>query len=254
MGYFTADSVQELSISTLEAITASSELQTVAKRLQQLHEKLYSQIKLHNLDLHTITPEVASVVSSSVSTVGHGGALCVAYLRQRTMAVTVERLMGREEVASVHKIDSHRHPVIEMRLGSDGLAVELILSPDAWWDQQNLVGKLTITRHRQEFHSLLRDLDRAYCMGFWRGTHLSDMHLMAHQFQHPRIMEEWMSTFDPGADWWRVGIWFDFDDDALSEAIIIDTLMQSIRALYSLYDYLCWTSDNNYREFYKKAT
>jgi hypothetical protein len=253
MGFFSADSVQELSISSLEAITASSQLQSVAKRLQQLHEKIYPQIKLNDMDLHITTSDVAAVMPSSVSTSEAGGALSLAYLRQRGAAATVERLMGREEVASVNKVDIHRHPVIEVRLGSDNLAVELIMSPDAWWDQQNLVGKLSITRHRQEFHSLLKDFNAPYCMGFWRGTHLSDMHLTAHQFQHPRIMEEWMSTFAPGADWWRIGIWFDYDEDALADDTITNTMLEVMHPLYNLYNYLGWTGDNNYREFYKKS-
>jgi hypothetical protein len=190
-------------------------------------------------------------VPYSVSIGGDGGALCVAYMRQRGQAVTVERLMGREEVASVHTIDTRRHPVIEIRLGSDGLALELIMSPDAWLDQQNLVGKLRVGRHRQEFYTLLKDLSSAYCMGFWHGTHLSDMHLTAYQFQHPRIMDEWMSTFQPGADWWRIGVWFAYEDEMLDEQQIVWTLLKEIKLLYALYENLAWTSDNNFREFFK---
>jgi hypothetical protein len=253
MGFFTPESVHELSISTMEAITASRELQLVMKRLQQLHEKLYAQIRLQNLDLHIITPEMAAVVPASVSMTGDGCALCVGYMRQRGQAVTVERLMGREEVASVHSIDTRRHPVIELRLGSEGLAIELILSPDAWWDQQNLVGKLRVGRHRQEFYTLLKDLSSAYRMGFWQGTHLSDMHLTAHQFQHPRIMDEWMSTFQPSADWWRLGVWYPYDAEAVDEQHIIATLIKEVKLLYALYGNLVWTSDNNFREFFKHA-
>ena len=90
----------------MEAITASRELQLVMKRLQQLHEKLYAQIRLQNLDLHIITPEIAAVIPASVSMTGDGCALCVGYMRQRGQAVTVERLMGREEVASQEAIRS----------------------------------------------------------------------------------------------------------------------------------------------------
>jgi hypothetical protein len=174
----------------------------------------------------------------------------VAYLRTKGEAVTVERLMGREEVANVNAIDAHRHPVIELRLSQDGLALELLLSPDAWWDQQNLLGKMTVARHRQDFYLMLRNFSSRYCMGFWNGTHLSEMHLTANQFQHPRIMEEWMSTFEPGADWWRLGIWYAYEDAALDESAIVQEMMKQIRLLYSVYDYIRWTSDNNYREFY----
>lgn len=251
MGFFSADNLNELNQVDAQAIFQSAGLQAAAQRLSQLHQRLYAQMRMYNLDLHLITPEQAAVVAASVSTVENGRALCVAYLRTRGQAVTVERLMGREEVASMHAVDAHRHPVIELRVTATALALELILSPDAWWDQQNLLGKLKVARHRQEFYLLLRDLTVAYRMGFWEGTHLSEMHLTAHQFQHPRIMDEWMSTFEPGADWWRVGIWYPFDDDGLQEGRIVDELVPHVRRLYAMYEHLRWTSDNNFREFYR---
>ena len=50
--------------------------------------------------------------------------------------------MGKESGAQTGDVDTYRHPVIELRLTPDQFAIELILSPYAWLDQQNLIGKL----------------------------------------------------------------------------------------------------------------
>jgi hypothetical protein len=252
MAYFSVENLEELNISNVEAIASSDRIQKASKNLQQLHEKIYAQVTSHNMDLHILTSAKSAVVPTSASAVKNGGTLSVAYLRQKATALTVERLMGREEVASINTLESHRHPVIEIRLGSENLALELILSPDAWWDQQNLKGKLSVARHRHEMYELLFKLADNFCMGFWRGAHLSEMHLTANQFQHPRIMDEWMSTFEPGADWWRMGVWYDYNDEALSEEKIVETLVNNMRPLYAIYGWLAWTGDNNFREFYQR--
>ena len=96
----------------------------------------------------------------------------------------------------------------------------------------------------------MRHFPADYCLGFWKGVHLSEMHLRAAHFQHPRIMDEWMSTFQVNADWFRIGIWYDFADEALYEDQIVSEIMQHIRMLYDLYEHVCWSNNNNFREFY----
>ena len=128
--------------------------------------------------------------------------------------------------------------------------VELLMAPDAWWDQQNLLGKLSVIRHKQDFYASLKNFGGNYRLGFWKGVHLSEMHLKAAHFQHIRIIDEWMSTFQANADWFRLGIWYDFDSEFLEEDHIVDELMKQIRLLYSLYMDIRWSSDNNFREFY----
>jgi hypothetical protein len=241
MSFFSQEAIQSFD-------SASSTLNPAREQLQVLHKSVYEQIRLNNIDLNLIHSESQSVQDDSVSDIKPPSVLSVVYLRTRGQAVQVERLMGREEVANLNTVEARRHPVIELRLSPENFAVELLLSPDAWWDQQNLMGKLTVPRYRQDFYALLQGFDSHYCMGFWRGTRLSEMHLSAKHFRHPRIMDEWLGTFQPSADWLRLGIWYALDDERL-QANAASEIARQIRSLYGIYQHIVWTSDNNFREF-----
>lgn len=226
-----------------------SSLDSLRADLHTLHTALQAQLRTHNLDLHLSTTRKLGLLRSAAD-IDEGRTLSIPYTRSQVDAITVERLMGREEVASPSTIDARRHPVIELRLTAEHFAVELILSPDAWWDQENLAGKLTINRYQQEFNALMQHFESEYRLGFWRGVHLSDMHLTAAQFQHPVIMREWMSTFDPSNDWFRLGIWHEWDDEALTADDFAAHVLHYIRDLYPIYTFMRWSSDNNFRDFY----
>lgn len=226
-------------------------MQPVWQRFHHLHEQIYAQLRTLNMDLHTIYPRQQAIQTSSVSCSRAGGVLCAGYSRTRNQMIAVERLMGREEVASLDTVELHRHPVIEIRLSKEGLVLELVLSRDAWWDQENLMGKVAIVRHRQEFYTLLRNFERHFRMGFWQGTHLSEMHLTAPYFYHTSIMGEWLSTFQPGSDWFRVGIWYPIDSERVQDAVLTDEIMRQLRPLYDFYEFIRWTSDNSFRDFYQ---
>jgi hypothetical protein len=233
----------------IDGLRDSSTLNPARNELQALHKAIYEQLRLNNIDLNLIHSETVTVQEDSVSDVKPRNVLSVVYLRTRGQAVQVERLMGREEVANINSVEARRHPVIELRLSPEHFTVELLLSPDAWWDQQNLMGKLMVQRYKQDFYGILQGFDSRYCMGFWRGTRLSEMHLSAKHFRHPRIMEEWISTFQPSADWFRLGTWYSLDEDTLEENAVAEIAKQ-IRSLYQLYQHILWTSDNNFREFF----
>lgn len=243
MGYFSHDDIQALNSKNV------SEKERLQKHFLALHKKVYDYIQNNNYDLNIINPNKSAVHNQTVSQQEPEDVLVVQYLRKRGQAVAIEKLMGREGVASVNNIIIKLHLIIELRLTSSGFAIELIASPDAWFDQQNLQGKLSVTRHRHEFYSTLMKLDEQYCMGFWQGAHLSDMHLSGKYFPHARILDEWMGTFHPNADWFRVGMWYDLDDEAIASDMIVKTLTTQIDHLYPLYQYFLWTSNNNFREF-----
>lgn len=243
MGYFSADDLHNL-----DKLNDAHE--TLRQRFHSLHKTVYKTLTDDEINLNLVVPDNRAVDMDSVSDIEVDETLTVGYLRQRGQAVTVERLMGREEVASINNLLPKLHPVVEMRLWQGGFVIELVLSPDAWWDQQNLKGKLTVARHKYELYNLLTELNEKYIMGFWQGTHLSDMHLKAQYFQHPRILDEWLSTFHPNADWFRIGIWYDIDDEDLAEARIVEEVTQQIHLLYEIYLYILWTSENNFRDFY----
>lgn len=225
----------------------------ITQSLVVLHQRVQSQLHVLNLDLYSINP-TDPVQTTSVSTPQNNRSLTIGFRRRPSEAVRVERLMGREELASRHNTEPRRHPVIEVRVQERWFVVELVLSPDAWWDQQNLLGKNSIERHHHTFHRLMRTLHKAYRLGFWRGCHLSELHLEGKYYAHEQILDEWMSTFEPNLDWFRLGMWIEhdklsgYDMDALTEKT-----MTHIRHLYPIYDYLLWSSDNNYREFFNAA-
>lgn len=251
MSFFAKSELVSLHEVKAEDAASSADIQSLQAKLASLHLTLYTQLRTYNLDLHLLDIH-KPVLWGSVAGLALKETLAVQYLRTKGQAVIVERLMGREEVASVQSVQAHRHPVIEMRLTPQHFTLELVISPDAWWDQQNLLGKLTLARHRQTFYSFLRSLTRLYRTGFWSGSHLSPMHLNGAQFQHPRIMEEWMSTFEPNSDWFRMGIWYELDHDLLTAELIEAETFKQLRKLYELYQFTLWTGDNNYREFHKK--
>lgn len=243
MGYFSDEDIQALATNDANA------KRQVQERFLALHQKIYAYIQNNDLDLHLIKPSQNAVHHETVSNHTDESTLVVQYLRKRGQAVNVERLMGREGIASANNIITRLHPVIEMRLSETGFAIELLMSPDAWFDQQNVKGKLSISRHRHDFYSTLMKLDEEYCMGFWQGVHLSEMHLSGKYFPHARILDEWMSTFHPNADWFRIGMWYDWDDATLSSQVLVEEIIKHLEDLYPLYQYFLWTSENNFREF-----
>lgn len=237
--------VQDVSAGDQEYIpTAENAMQ----KLAQLHDVVYPQLTNNDLDLYP-PHKNSHVVFESASTSTQRGLMALQYMRSHTQAVRIERLMGRDETTN-NGVESRRHPVIEIRLTPEYLAVELILSPYAWWDQQNLVGKLTIDRHQANFFNLLKKLDEETCIGFWRGVKLDEMHVKVGQLHRQHIWNEWVSTFDPGRDWFRVGRWYEPESEAISEANITNELITLIRGLHNLYADILWSSNNNYREFY----
>lgn len=251
MGFFTGIGLEELDQGSWKDQAERPVLRAAAEQLQMLHEQLAVHLRTQNLDLHLFVPDAHATQFSTVSDRVSENVLTIAYTRTRSQAVTVERLMGREEVASVNTVDVRRHPALELRLMQNAFVVELLLSPDAWWDQQNLVGKLSVDRHRHELYDILQTCTD-HTMGFWQGTRHSDFSLHSKYFKHDRIMDEWLSTFEPAADWFRLGIWYELDAEALSEDNIFDEVLTQLRTLHAIYQHLLWTSDNNFRDFYQR--
>lgn len=232
--------------------STNGDVRVAIEKLEALHERIQEEFAATHVELHVAKQHNSPVRDQSATTIKLGQSLVLQYLRSPSQAVMVERLMGREEIASVNNIDPRRHPVIELRISQTHFTIELVLSPNAWWDQQNLVGKLSVPRHRHSLYQLLQTLTPHYRMGFWQGTPLSDMHLTANQFQHPPVMDQWQSTFEANSDWWRVGIWYDLDDEALDEANLTETVLVHLNHLYPIYQHITWASDNNFRNFFEQ--
>lgn len=229
--------------------------QIVQEKMLTLHATLRRRMREANWDLHPNWTQPKILAFRSAARMGDTGmlssALALDYLRSKEQAQLVERLMGRDQPASATTCDIRRHPVIEVRITPEHLAVELVLSPAAWWDQRNLVGKLSIPRHREALRSLIQRMDGDTRFGFWNGIDLNDMHLTSRQLLRGTTLDEWMSTFGDGHDWLRVGVWYTPGHEALEESNIVGELVRRIGALYNLYTFALWTSNNNFQSFYR---
>ncbi len=243
MFYFTNDQ---------QVFPAIKDFQTVSQKLMELHTGILPRVRNHNLDLHPSWQKHSIVTRQSVATLANDESLVLSYYRSQEAAHKVERLMGKERVSIEGAVDTYCHPVIELRLTRDYFAIELIVSPKAWWDQTNLIGKLELPQHRAAFRNLLCELDADYRVGFWSGTHLDDMHLPVSALVNGRIVDDWMNTFCDGQDWLRIGKWYDLNDSALDGANILNIAFDGIKKLNNLYNFILWTSNNNFHEFYNK--
>ena len=250
MSFFTQQEHQVLN--QQQGVSSNSGLQHIYNKLYTLHENLHSRIRNYDLDLHPHWQKSAIISYRSAACTGDNATLVLPYFRSHEQAQMVERLMGRENQEWSGEATPYRHPVIELRVTPEHFAVELILSPFAWWDQQNFIGKLELPRHRQQFHALMSQLDPDYRLGFWDGIQLSDMHLTAWELRHTTVFEEWMQTFADGQDWLRIGKWYSpIETDANSEEITQEIFTQ-VKNLHNMYTFLLWTSNNNFHSFYEK--
>lgn len=230
-----------------------SSLEAAYSKLSNLHQALYNQIRSSYCDLHPHWKKSAVITQSSATTNNaHADVLTLSYFRAESAALMVENLMGIDPTQCDHSGEPYRHPVIELRLAPDYFAIELVLSPFAWWDQQNVIGKLEINEHRQALRRVISRMDGDYRFGFWGGVHFSDMHLTSWELSHTRVFDEWMGTFADGQDWLRFGMWYDPESEALSVDNIVPEAMQRINDLYQLYDFMLWSSNNNFHSFYEK--
>jgi hypothetical protein len=253
MTYFSyADHQATLSMQS-GGLPFGSDLERAYNRMLDLHRSLHPHLRKTGFELYP-DPEVPGGVSQkSAAVVFPADTLTLAYMRDTAEAATVEGIMGRDALTTSGSIESHRHPLIELRLTPQHFTVELVIGPDAWYDQQNFVGKLSIEQHRDSFFHLISGLSEEYCLGFWSGVHLSDMHLSIDKIPPQRIFFEYLDTFAANRDWLRIGCWYEPGDPRLDAVCIREELLGRIRDLYTLYDFALWTSNNNFHTFYAKA-
>ncbi len=231
---------------------ANVDFEGAYNKLLELHNAVYPRLRNHNLDLHPRWQKSSIITQESAAALEQSATLVLPYFRSREQAEMVERLMGKEQMTQPGGLDTYRHPVIELRLTPQAFAIELILSPYAWWDQQNFIGKLELPHHRATFRRLLMQMDADYCFGFWHGLDLCEMHLSNGELRRGKILDEWMDTFAEGQDWLRVGRWYEPEAVELERSAILNEVFETVKQLNSLYQFLLWTSNNNFQSFYEK--
>lgn len=221
-------------------------------KLRALHGSLHGRIRDHQWNLFPHWDTTALYSNRSASSAQPINGLTLTYLRSREQAATIERMTGREAVGSRYPMEGHRHPTVEIRLTPEHLAVELVVSPAAWWDQRNLIGKLTVPRHREALATLMSRMGGDFRLGFWEGSHLSDSHMTVRQMLRGGLLMDWLSTFGDGQDWLRVGVWYPVADTQVlptTDSILAEVFAR-MQALYQLYTFIVWTSNNNFHNFY----
>ena len=249
--YFTLEDSAALQLID-SASRLNPDVQVIYEKFYQLQHSINLRLRELSWDLHPHSDKTQLISSrSAASSDMHGVAL--RFCRSREQALAVERLMGREGEQWAGGAEKHRHPVIELRLTPSHFAVELIVSADAWLDQQNLVSKLAVPRHRQTLRGIIGQMPATACIGFWRGLELDDMHLTAGQLSRGLRLDDWLSTFQDGHDYLRAGLWYQPQDDALSVNTIVSEATRQIGALYRLYDFLLFSSNNDFRTFYART-
>jgi len=223
--------------------------QGVYDKMLELHNAIRDKVRLNDWDLHPHWQKSQAIFDVSAAAANEPeNALVVGYYRSQEQAQLVENLMGIEQ----DDVQPYRHPVIEVRIAPNYFAVELVLSPYAWWDQRNFIGKFELQRHRHTLREMIQSMSGDYRFGFWGGEDLHDMHLTTWQMLQGRVMDEWLDTFADGQDWLRFGVWYEPECTQLSEENIVHEVVQRIGDLYQIYDYLLWSSNNNYHDFYEK--
>ena len=251
--YFTQQDHASLALQSANTANGDNNRQLVYDKFVELHRALHVRLRDHNYDLHPKSMSAPVLVDGSVTGRCCGETLVLPYLRSREHVLAVERMMGRDRQTIKTDVEMSRHPVIELRLTPEHFSIELVVSPEAWLDQQNLVGKLGIQRHREAFRSLLQRTEGDFRVGFWGGNELSDMHLTTRQLSRGNNLQEWMSTFADGQDWLRMGVWYAPETPALDTHHILRELLDRMGALYRVYNFLLWTSNNDFLSFYGKG-
>ncbi len=249
MTYFTRQDHTALLEAKANMQDADVALQRLYRRFEDLHHVLYPKLRKHGVDLHVNLENNGEVTFSSCASPFSTELMTLTYSRSHNQAEIIESIMGREN----RPIETRCHPVIEVRITENTFAVELVMSPNARQDQQNFAGKLSIDSHRESFYKLLRDMKHEYYLGFWSGAHLEDVHLSTSQLPPARIMQQWLETFAAGRDWLRIGAWFTVEDDSLTQENFVNEVFQRVRELYNVYEFIAWTSNNNFQEFYKRT-
>jgi len=216
----------------------------------ELQKALARRVRELAWDLHPYWERPHMVVGRCAAAPGACASISLPFLRSKEQAIAIERMMGRDGVSAPSSVDWRRHPVIELRITPEHVAIELVLSPTAWWDQRNLVGKVSVARHRDTLQSILAQMGGDFRFGFWDGESLSDAHLTSRQLARSGALHELMSTFGDGQDWLRVGVWYAPEDARLSSGTLVGELGSRLAALYPLYAYLLWTSSNNFHSFH----
>ncbi len=223
--------------------------QRIRDKFLALHRVLYPEFQRRDWDLHPHWYEPNIVSTWYIGWLKQIGFMKLRYLRSGAQVQDVENRMGMPRPLDNAETQYTKHPMLDIRLDSEYLAIELLLTDQAWWDAQNFKNKIASDAEaRDHFVSILRSLGHDYVFGGWPDSSRPDLITTAADLAREDALEDWFSRFEPGYDWLRLGIWYsDKTDSRLSTACIVDEILCQFEQLYPVYAFLLWTPENDYR-------
>jgi hypothetical protein len=237
---------------TSSKVTSSrydKERQRIRDKFLALHDVLYPKMKREGLDLHPHWHDPNIVSTWYIGRIKQIWFMKLRYLRSRAEVQAVEEMMGVPKPLDYSETQYTKHPMMDVRIDSEYLAIELLVTDKAWLDAQNF--KRKVERHkikRQQFIRILQGLGHDYIFGGWPDTSKPNLIKTAADLANEEELLDWLSEFDPGYSWLRLGIWYtDTEDFRLTTGRIVDEVLYRFKQLYPVYKYLLWTPDNNFR-------
>jgi hypothetical protein len=223
--------------------------QGVRDKFLALHDVLYPEIRRRRWDLHPHWHPPNIVSTWYIGRIQTIGFMKLRYLRSEDEVRGVEQMMGLPRPLDRAETQYTKHPMVDVRIDSRYLAVELLLTDQAWWDAQNF--KRQVEQHgseRRVLIELLHGLGVRYVFGGWPDSREPDLVTRASDLADEERLLDWLSRFEPGHDWLRLGIWYaDCDDPRLTTGRIAGEIITRFEQLYPVYDFLLWRPNNDFR-------
>lgn len=222
--------------------------QQIRDKFLALHDVLYPEIKRRGWDLHPHWHSPNIVSSWYIGRTQRIQFMKLRYLRSKDQVRKVEQMMGIPRPLDRSETQYTKHPMLDIHLSSRYLAIELLLTHQGWWDAQNF--KRKVEQHEQErrtFVELMEGLGHDYILGGWPDTNEPQL-IRTTKAQTEDALLEWLSKFEPGHNWLRLGVWYDDPEDLrLTRERIADEIITRFAQLYPIYEFILWRSDNDYR-------
>lgn len=225
------------------------ERQRVRDKLLALHDVLYPEIRRRGWDLHPHWHPPNIVSTWFIGRIQTIQFMKLRYLRSGDDVRRVGAMMGIPRPLDRAETQYTKHPMIGIRIDRHYVALELLLTDQAWWDAQNFRRK--VEQHeaeRRQFVDLLRRLEADSIFGGWPDSQEPELITTAADLADEGQLLAWLAGFEPGYDWLRLGIWYnDHNNPCLTTRRISDEIITHFEQLYPVYEFLLWRPDNNYR-------
>jgi hypothetical protein len=116
--------------------------QRVRDKFLAIHDVIHPEMKRRGWDLHPHWHAPNIVSTWYIGRIEQIWFMKLRYLRSRSQVKAVEQMMGIPKPLDYSETQYTKHPMIDIRIDSQYLAIELLVTEWAWWDAQNLKRKV----------------------------------------------------------------------------------------------------------------